>query len=103
MRNERVAALEHPAVVQERGRDTVDVCGDPGHVQGAQQGFAGHARVVRTFTAQQVTLHDHGGEVAAFDRVLGRVLAHRSATDDHDVHGEFVLLRLMVTRHEYPS
>ncbi len=101
IRHEGIPALEHPTVVQARGRDAVNVCGGASDIERAQQGLAGHARVVRTLATQKMALHDDGREIGAFDRVLGRVLAHGSPTDDDDVHGEFLSLRLLRVGHEH--
>src|SRR5699024_8736251 len=44
--------------------------------------------VVAAFTAQQLALDDHRGEVRALDRVLGDVLADGPAAEHDDVGGE---------------
>src|SRR5699024_3005447 len=91
-----VVVVGDPRIAPQQQRIPVHLWGgDPRQVRGgvrdggrAQQRLRGDARVVGAFTAQQLALDDHRGEVRALDRVLGDVLADGPAAEHDDVGGE---------------
>ena len=89
MRHPRVAAGEELLRLNGSVFDAGQVRRRVGHVDGAQERLARHARVVRALAAEQFALDERGAQ-ATLDGVLGDILTHRPAADDDDVGVEFV-------------
>ena len=81
----RVATLEQPGHRDPGGLQAREVGAGGRHLQGAEQGLARHARVVRALPADQSALNEHGAQAASLGGVLGDVLTGRSRADDHHV------------------